>query len=66
MNTIISKTTFICNNHACVTGDTIILKANEDRWYVRMWYRITFRKCPLRSKVYTIKNIVDSQTMEIK
>jgi hypothetical protein len=52
-------------NHGLQPHDSIIMYKPENRWYVRFWYFVTFRKCPMRGFIHKILSVTNT-TLEVK
>jgi hypothetical protein len=57
------KITTSGRGHGYETGDIVFITMDENRWWVKLWYRATFRKIPMRKisgKVGLVKNMAYS------
>lgn len=55
----------LTGNHGLINGDLLEIKTIEDRWWVKLWYKLTFRIVPKRVKIFKI-TANTSMTLTIK
>jgi len=53
------------DNNGFKVGDGVKISTIENRWYIRFWYFMTFRKRPIRSELFKIKYVESPTTLTI-